>query len=179
MKKIIKRLAKNLFWFLRKPQFIKSGNFNYAFLHVGKTGGSGIAKLSRTLIDSGYRPPIKFNHAWKMREIIRVYPKLRLAVVLRDPLERIVSGFNSRLRQGLPYRRIPWRKGEEKAFSFFPNVCDFLRSLISEDEKSKSAAMFAINNISHLRRGYVYHFHSVDFIRKSTPIFLARASISS
>ena len=40
-----------------------------------------------------------------------------VVVILRDPVARFVSGFNSRQRQGMPKHFNAWKPAEERAFA--------------------------------------------------------------
>ena len=77
------------------------------FLHLPKTGGSGIVSLGRKLVKDGQPFPVCFSHVWSFADVRERYPKMRVTVVVRDPLERAISGFNSRLRQGRPPHHAP------------------------------------------------------------------------
>ena len=87
---------------------VKAGhNPGLGFLHIPKTGGSGIRALGRNAVERGLPFPSGFSHGWTLEEIRRRFPQMKLAFILRDPLERAISGFNSRLRQGRPPHHAP------------------------------------------------------------------------
>jgi hypothetical protein len=130
------------------------------FLHIPKTGGSGVNELGRKLVKQGEPFPCNFSHAWTVAEIRERYPRMRIALLLRDPLERTISAFNSRLRQGRPTYHRMWSPGEAVAFALFPDVTRYLDALLSDDEWSLSACAFAQKHVSHLRRNYRYYFRS-------------------
>jgi len=89
------------------------------------------------------------------------YPQARIIVVLRDPLERIISGFNFRLREGRPQGH-PWTANEAIAFGHFGDAESFLDALCSDAPRHISALGFCFRNINHLRRGYKFHFGDLD-----------------
>lgn len=91
------------------------------------------------------------------------YPKAKIIVVLRDPLERTISGFNSRLREGHPLGH-PWKNEEAIAFSHFKSVDMFTDALSSDEPYKISAARFCFRNINHLRRGYRHAFGDLEKI---------------
>lgn len=91
---------------------------------------------------------------------------MKLSFVLRDPIDRHISGFQSRLRMGRPIYNRPWRAGEAISFAFFSRPLDFLRALVSDDERMKSAAQFAYANIRHQAWNYVYYFKSVEYLKE-------------
>lgn len=78
--------------------------------------------------------------------------------MIRDPLDRTISAFNSRLRQGRPHIGNNWKAPEATAFSLFTDVVSFLNALISGEEFDISAVKFAQTSIKHLKRGYVNYF---------------------
>lgn len=133
------------------------GDPEYVFMHVGKTGGTSINAFFRDCHNAGLRVPIVLNHNWSFQMARMRYPKAKIIVVLRDPLERIVSGFNFRLREGRPQGH-PWSNSEAIAFSHFRNATSFLDALCSDEPQDISALGFCFRNINHLRRGYRYHF---------------------
>ena len=56
---------------------------------------------------------------------------------VRDPISRFVSGFNSRLRKGLPKMYFPWAPGEKLAFSRFATPNQLALALSSSDAGAK------------------------------------------
>ena len=138
------------------------------FVHIPKTGGTGIGEFFNGLAREigPERVPTKFAHPWTVAEILEQFPEIRLHFVVRDPLERAVSGFLSRLRMGRPLHDHTWNLDEAVSFSFFAEPQEFLRGLISDDERLRSAALFAYANIPHLKRNYVYYFQSVGFVSR-------------
>ncbi|MEQ8696380.1 MAG: sulfotransferase family 2 domain-containing protein [Bauldia litoralis] len=136
------------------------------FLHVPKTGGSGIGqffgKLSKEI--GRERVPTKFNHPWMAEEIVKLFPEIKIHLVIRDPIERIVSGFLSRMRMGRPRRNHIWSTEEAVAYAFFSDPQQLLAALVSDDERQKSAALFAFKGIRHLKWNYVYYFQSPDYL---------------
>lgn len=138
----------------------KFGDPNYVFMHVGKTGGTSVNRFFHDCHRAGLRVPIVLNHNWSFQMARTRYPGAKIIVVLRDPLERIVSGFNFRLREGRP-KGHPWSDSEAIAFSHFRTAKEFLTGLHSDDARELSAAAFCFRNINHLRRGYRYHFGDI------------------
>lgn len=92
---------------------------------------------------------------------IRFGQDRKLAFTFREPVQRFISGFYSRQRQGRPaYDRI-WSPAEAAAFSYFETANDLAEALDSQSEKMLSAAYFAFNSIIHLRNNYSFHFESL------------------
>lgn len=138
----------------------KFGDPEYVFMHVGKTGGTSVNSFFHDCHKEGLRVPIVLNHNWSYQMAKIRYPNAKIIVVLRDPLERIVSGFNFRLREGRPNGH-PWSDSEAIAFSHFRTADDFLAALYSDNPREISAAAFCFRNINHLRRGYRFHFGDI------------------
>jgi hypothetical protein len=136
------------------------------FLHIPKTGGSGISELGRRLVEDGRPFPCTFGHDWSFEAIRKDRPTMRIALIVRDPLERAISGFNSRLRQGRPTYRKPWRPAEAAAFALFPDVTRWLDALVADDEWSLSAHAYVQQHVTHLRWNYRFYFESPAAVRE-------------
>lgn len=138
----------------------------YGYLHIPKTGGTSINFLGHKIVSMGYSYPVSIGHSWKMREIRSVYPDMKIAVILRDPLERMISGFNSRLRQGRPTYNNVWTPAEAVAMAMHPSSRHFLDNMLSDDEYSTSAVAYAFKYVTHLRWNYCYYFENADFAKE-------------
>jgi hypothetical protein len=126
-------------------------------LHVGKTGGSAVKE--------GIRGPIRGVHSTydgvAPGTRIIVHPHgIDLATVparddvvffLRDPVDRYVSGFNSRLREARPRFLIPWSEAERVAFTRFPTPDALATAIGSDDPETRDAARRAMRAIRHVR----------------------------
>ncbi|XWN24857.1 MAG: sulfotransferase family 2 domain-containing protein [Roseibium sp.] len=139
----------------------------YGFLHIGKTGGTTIASLLNEAASHNYRTPRVLGHDYSMKQAMCEFPNIKLSVTIRDPIERIISGFNSRLRQSRPSYTALWKSEEAVAYLWFPTVTDFFNAKISDNERLKSAALWAEQAMGHVRRGYVYHFESPEFLEQN------------
>lgn len=139
----------------------------YALLHIGKTGGTSLGALIRTLKaeDADLRIS-KLGHGATLRSTVRKRPKALIGFVVRDPVSRFVSAFNSRLRSGRPAHEHEWKTEEAVVYSFFPTANDLAEALCSTDERTRSAAQFAMKNIAHLRRGYKHHLGGIEVVKK-------------
>jgi hypothetical protein len=138
----------------------------FGFLHIGKTAGTSVVHLIQLCEDHGYRPPRLFGHDARLPVIRREHPNIRIGFFVRDPIARIISGFQSRLRQGRPTFSSMWAPEEAIAFAYFETARDFLVALVSDDERLKSAALFAAQSISHVRRNYAFHFENVETLQQ-------------
>jgi hypothetical protein len=134
------------------------------FMHIPKTGGSGIQELCRKLASNGEPFPCCFPHRWTFAEIHRRFPRIRVALILRDPLERTISSFNSRLRQGRPTYKSLWKPAEAAAFAHFPDIRRYLDALIADDDLSLSACAYAQRHVRHLHWNYRYYFKSPEAV---------------
>jgi hypothetical protein len=145
----------------------KFGDPEYVFMHVGKTGGTSINAFIRDCHLAGLRVPIVLNHNWSFQMATTRYPRAKIIVVLRDPLERIISGFKSRLREGRPLGH-PWRNEEAIAFAHFKSAENSIDALSSDEAYDISAVRFCFRNINHLRRGYRYQFEDLEDASKAS-----------
>ena len=137
----------------------------FVFMHVGKTAGTTVKTVVQTIRNEGSIGPAVANHTMSLEAVIKKFPEAKISVILRDPLERIISGFNSRLRQGRPVYDRVWSAKEATAFSFFRDVETFLRACISTDDHDISAARFACSAIKHIRNGYARSFTDASTVR--------------
>lgn len=151
---------------------IKSGRSReHGFLHIPKTGGSGVNTFGRSLQERGFKSPCVFSHGWKIEEILNHFPNIKISFVLRDPLSRMISGFNSRIRQGRPTYNNLWTPAEAAAFSLFPSVGKLLDAILAEDEFSKSAVRYTMRHVTHLRWNYSFYFKNLDTVRSNRSSF--------
>jgi hypothetical protein len=71
-----------------------------------------LTKFGNGLVARGYQFPCIFGHGWKAQKILTQFPDMRLCFILRDPLSKMISGFNSRLVQGRPTYNSLWSPQE-------------------------------------------------------------------
>lgn len=138
----------------------------YGFLHIPKTGGTSFRDFLAKADDRISTRPILFFHSWSLPLIHSYLPDVKVSFIIRDPLERLISGFQSRLRCGRPRYNQPWRTNEAVAFSIFPTVRDLLDRLLLKDDYSLSATSFAIKHILAIAWNYESYFHSVEEIKR-------------
>lgn len=86
----------------------------------------------------------------------------RIALFYRDPLDRFVDSFYSRMKQGRPKFNSMWSAEEAVSYSYFSNPNELAESLSGDDERLKSAALFAFASIQHLKRNLAFHLISGD-----------------
>lgn len=150
-----------------KDQAVTSANdsVRYAYIHIGKTGGTSVGKLSKKANDAGYETPKALGHDTQLKKASADFPNALFSFTIRDPIERMISAFDSRMRQSRPAYTALWKTEEAVCYLWFPTSFDFFKALLSEDEREKSAGLFALHNLGHIRRGYRYHFGSVASLR--------------
>lgn len=171
---------------------IKPGRI--CLLHPGKTGGTYLKSVIRHNKSNWSRPIKLMTHRETVASTLEKFgPKRKLAFSFRDPLERFVSAFHSRLRQGRPTYNRNWSPAEATSFLFFETANDLAEALSSRNERTLSAAYFAFNSILHIKTNYSHHFESpkrlaeeagnivacidVDNFDTDLPAFLTRLGI--
>lgn len=116
------------------------------FIHIRKTGGSAI-KHALSLAPSLVTPSgclFVHRHDFRLRDL----PSDGVCwFVVRDPVARFVSGFDSRFRKGRPLNDVPWSLEEETAFSSYPTA----RALADGLARDEEDAHFAMRHIRHLK----------------------------
>lgn len=134
----------------------------YHFLHIGKTGGSAINYALRNhMVGSDYK--IYFH---KHNFVLSNVPTgEKIMFFLRNPIQRFISGFYSRKRQGRPLYNSPWTKNEKISFENFSTPNELAIALSSIDLKKKKMANFAMNHIYHVKDSYWKWFQSEEYLR--------------
>jgi hypothetical protein len=134
------------------------------FLHIGKTGGTAVKHALKGHVDTGYYKVQLHPHGVRLRDI-PVGEKVFF--ILRDPISRFISGFNSRKRKGQPRHHFPWSPGEEIAFKLFDTPNALGKALLSENEEIRNRAVEAMHSIQHVNSTYSNWL-------ESRPYFLSR-----
>ena len=137
------------------------------FLHVPKTSGTSFLKFSTKAATHGYPMPLRIKHHCKFSLLTSVLPNAKVALIARDPIERYVSAFNSRLRGGRPQRNNSWNDKNAIAFSLFNDPIDWIEGLVSEDDWTISAARYVRTNVSLIRYDYKFYFGSVEAVQQN------------
>lgn len=136
-------------------------------LHIGKTGGTylkSILEHNQSVLPESLHI---LNHRDTVRSTLRKFGAARqIALVFRDPTERFVSGFGSRMRQGRPTYQSIWTPGEAIAYRWFSTPNDLAEALFSDDERLRSAAIFTMESIRHLKRGYQFSLGGLRTLRR-------------
>ena len=122
-------------------------------LHIPKTGGTALAHaLAAHAKQTGETQARLHTHRMTLAAACKENDGRKVAFLVRDPIDRFVSGFNSRLRKGQPRNTLDWTEGEALAFDSFPTPNALAESLYASDSWERSAARFAMQAISHLHK---------------------------
>lgn len=141
-------------------------NADYGFLHIGKTGGTAIREVITQHNDSQPDKLIRyFGHRMSLRKIANEDLTPRLIFIVREPVSRFISAFNSRLRKGKRGDKI-WRPEEEKAFERFKTPNSLAEALSSSDVGEREAAEEAMNSIGHLKKSLNRFIGPVSLLEK-------------
>jgi hypothetical protein len=145
------------------------------FLHVGKTGGTAIkgALRSAGLPHTPYGPLRLHRHRYTLADVPEGH---KVFFCLRDPINRYLSGFYSRLRKGQPRFYYEWTTKEATAFEAFPTPQALAGALASDIQKIHRQAVRAMGAIRHVNRPIGYTLGSTDdfLARREDVVFIAR-----
>jgi hypothetical protein len=126
-------------------------------LHIGKTGGTAI-KAALEPHQDRFR---LHGHSVRLSDC----PQGELVFfALRHPIDRFVSSFNSRLRQGLPRYFFEWTAGEASAFRQFSTANELAEALSSFNLLRWHKAQKAMRNIRHVKQHLDYWLGSTEYL---------------
>ena len=137
---------------------------SHLFLHIPKTGGSSFFDFISDNKNIFQKVPTPLFHTWTAKLALEYLPDAKIICFIRDPLERIISGYQSRSRMGLPKYQVPWRPEEATAFALFPTVGDFVNGLKSTEGRDAAATRFAMESILAIRWNYTHYFDSASYV---------------
>ena len=127
------------------------------FLHIRKTGGMALkAALSPVAAERGL---LLREHGTALAKVPRGE---RAVFVVRDPVARFVSGFNSRLRMGRPLFDRPWNAPEAEAFAAFKTPDELAQAL----DARTPAALAAMGGIRHVNQPLSDWLVSESYLRE-------------
>jgi hypothetical protein len=139
------------------------------FIHIGKTGGTAVKHALGSHATTPAYLIRRHGHQTQLRHIPEGHGVI---FFLRDPQERFVSGFYSRLREGRPRFNNPWQPHERFIFERFPTPNNLARGLSSLDNDERGDAEAAMRTISHVRDSYLRWFESEEyFLSRLADIF--------
>lgn len=132
------------------------------FLHIGKTGGTSIKDVLKNCSVNNYTVVLHQHHV-KLSDI----PVGEKAFFfLRNPLQRFISAFYSRQRQGKPRFFWPWSAEEEKAFSLFLTPNQLAEGLDAEDIEYRQKAIMAMQSINHVKTSFFDWFLNEAYFKQ-------------
>jgi hypothetical protein len=132
-------------------------------LHIGKTGGTALKHALIPLRGEGRYELELHDHPTVLSDIP---PGEKVFFVLRDPMDRFVSGFNSRLRQGRPRHDLWWTPDEKIAFKTFETPDSLGRALSGPDPDLRARAFTAMVSITHVKDSYWHWFRHRTYLRR-------------
>ncbi|GHD98839.1 hypothetical protein U879_18600 [Defluviimonas sp. 20V17] len=136
------------------------------FLHIGKTGGTALRAMLRAhFARTGQRPFVILPHSVTLDQAAARYPRAEIGFFIRDPLDRLVSGFLSRQRRGWPRHDIPWTEDEARAFADFDSPDALGRALAADDPRAHAA----LQAIQHTREGLAHFLGSPETLDHLAP----------
>lgn len=131
-------------------------------LHIGKTGGTALKHVfSQIGPSAGTYHLTVHKHVHRLPRIQKGH---KVFFVVRDPVDRFVSGFNSRLREGKPRYYTPWTPAERVAFSQFSSAESLGLALSSDDVHERARAYTAMSVIRHVRDSYWDWFGNWEYM---------------
>ncbi|MCX8254112.1 hypothetical protein RHAL1_03882 [Beijerinckiaceae bacterium RH AL1] len=128
-------------------------------LHIRKTGGMAIKAALRP-----HAERIVFGR--HDLTLVDVPAGAKALFCVRHPCQRFVSGFNSRLRKGLPRNFREWTADEAWAFKRFTTPNALAEALSSEDATRRGDAERAMIGIAHTGMKLSYWLLSASYVRK-------------
>lgn len=141
------------------------------FLHIGKTGGTAVQKALEPHLVVGKYEIILHPHQTTLADVPVGEAVL---FVLRHPTTRFVSGFNDRMRRGLPSYYYTWSQDEAEALACFRTANELAEALSDPDDLWRQWAQRAMHAIQHVRESFWYWLHDPAYFaaRKDDVIFV-------
>ncbi len=132
-------------------------------LHIGKTGGTAMKEALTPVKSAGRYELLLHNHGVRFNDVPHGE---RVFFVIRDPVDRFVSGFNSRLREGKPRYHLPWTPLEKVVFERYPSVDSLGCALSCEDPLERGRAATAMMSLQHVRDSYWDWFRNREYFER-------------
>ncbi len=131
------------------------------FLHIGKNAGTAMKAALRQAQGSAKYRVLVHTHEVRLTGISEID---HYFFCVRDPIERYVSGFLSRQRQGQPRFFNAWNEGETEAFARFhsPDALAVSLSAGGTEQRDAEAAMRAIRQV---RTSYWDWFRDPEYFK--------------
>lgn len=132
------------------------------FLHIGKAGGTAVIEALKPLASAG-RYQLELHHHGMSLPYIRVGEPFFF--VVRDPIDRFISGFYSRQRKGRPRYHVEWTAEEAEAFQTFTTANDLGEGLAWTDAELRGRAQRAMQSITHVNDTFWRTFVDESYFR--------------
>ena len=132
------------------------------FLHIGKTGGSALRVALREIAPQATYPAIYHGHNFSLCDVPAGEPAF---FVIRDPVDRFVSGFWSRYRKGR-LKDVEWSDAESIAFERFATPQALAEALVDADTADFEPAAEAMQSIQHVRNHLSAWLGSPRYLRR-------------
>lgn len=136
-------------------------------LHIYKTGGTALKAVLGPFADG--KRLVLHDHHVRLRDCPRGNP---VFFVVRHPVERYVSAFNSRLRMGRPRYDYPWSARERLTFSLFPTPNALAESIGSRNPLRRRLARFGLEGTGHLGRRLSYWIDAAELASRRDDVIV-------
>jgi len=132
----------------------------FVFFHLGKNGGGSVRQYLRPI----RRTWVGAGHDASLDSIAARWPGVPVSFFVRHPVSRFVSGYNN-------FRRAVIQNGTKRATnddiiarSWFHTPNDLAEALASDDERTLSAAHYAMSNLGFLSNPLTDNLHSPEVV---------------
>ncbi len=138
----------------------------YQYIHIGKTGGTLISAVLRSL-PLEHRSKFRIlRHNVSLPQTVEARPEMPVIFSVRRPEALFVSGFNSRLREGRPTYDRAWTERETVAFTHFETPNKLAEALSADDPNLKGFAELSMLSINHVRKGLRWHLKGIECLEQ-------------
>jgi hypothetical protein len=158
-------LARRIEWQVVRPLRYgpSAGKPRAHFMHVGKAGGTAVKEALAPHRRTGRYDLLLHDHPFSFGDALAGE---KVFCILRDPVERFVSAFNYRRREGRPHQYAPWTEQEARAYTAFASADELGRALSAEDPDVLTRARSAMLSIRHVRDSYWRWFDSSEYLER-------------
>jgi hypothetical protein len=133
------------------------------YLHVPKTAGTALQHAIDADRPSNYT--VMFHpHSVRLSDLPG---DDAFFLTVRDPIERFVSAFNSRLREGRPRYVTPWTASERAVFTRYSTPNELGLALASSDSHLRRDAERAVRSVPLLQSSYWDWFRNERMLRRN------------
>jgi len=132
-------------------------------LRIGKTGSTALVDAFRAADRYSRIRVACHGHEVTLAQLPPGEPWVFTA---RDPIDRFVSAFGSRMRRGRPRYDYPHSQAEARAFARFSHPHDLGAALDCGDWELRAEAERAMRSISHVRSSYWDWFENPDTLQR-------------